>query len=871
MDTEQIQSTLVKLYHEEGHRIVFWYDSDAEFHDILPSLDLDDVKILQLEDDGSLALKIQLEIEDPQGRYLVYSHDAEPVPEEDWLLDIKLYSYVFHADRASIILNELGLTSQSLRPYLNERKTFFRSQDRTNRLQKWITPNDTEDLIDLKMLSVVVRVDHPNLFSLLMKLFGSFCTESGFDAAAKSKAWENIQKLNLGESFWQFIQQDFGYSVEEPNISDFLIRLLVSDFSNNLKSDLPSGLSHFLLPQGQMRQNVSVFLSQWKTTMGQFQNYNSVSKYYEKTLQIEGLLSAFEPDELVDLSTFASVERRIISSLRDTILQSPDEYDDVLNVISQRRDSYWLTTTFSKEQSNLFPVTYNAMESALALFRLRKKFDAGISYPTAKEMFAEYTAELYKVDQLYRHFHEAADLVEMGGWDILKTLANAVNDLYSNWFMDQLSITWDGFMKPESGEGLLEKWSFFMPCNQYQFFDHYVEKELRNKSRSRVFVIVSDAFRYEAAEELTRGINSKYRLQASLESMLGVLPSYTSLGMAALLPHKKLSYKADTGEVRLDDKPVASLEQRSGILSAKNGVAIKADDLMAMNKSQGRDFVKPYQVVYIYHNQIDALGDKAVTEAKTFSATRTAIDEISSLIRFLVNNLNGSYILATADHGFIYQEKVPTQIDKSVLDGKPAGAVKTKKRYIIGQNLGDTPKAWHGQLAVTAQAEGDMEFWVPKGTNRFHFKGGARFFHGGAMLQEIVVPVVTVRELRGSAKEKSQVNTVGVSLLGSNKKIVTNRHRFEFIQTEKVSERNLAQTLLISLRDGNDLISNEETITFDSLSSDMDERKKSIMLMLKSAQFDSKKEYSLVLRDAETEIEYARYPVTIDLALMNDF
>jgi hypothetical protein len=183
MDTGQIQATLRKLYREEGHRIVFWYDSEAEFHDILPSLQLDAVQILHIEEKGSLAVKIQLELEKSQDRYLVYSAAAEPAPENDWLLDIKLYSYVFHADRASIILNELGLTSQSLRPYLNKRKIFFRSQDRTNRLQRWISPDDTEDVIDLKMLAVITKVEQPIFFAILMKLFGSFCVESVFDSA----------------------------------------------------------------------------------------------------------------------------------------------------------------------------------------------------------------------------------------------------------------------------------------------------------------------------------------------------------------------------------------------------------------------------------------------------------------------------------------------------------------------------------------------------------------------------------------------------------------------------------------------------------------------------------------------------------------
>lgn len=164
-----------------------------------------------------------------------------------------------------------------------------------------------------------------------------------------------------------------------------------------------------------------------------------------------------------------------------------------------------------------------------------------------------------------------------------------------------------------------------------------------------------------------------------------------------------------------------------------------------------------------------------------------------------------------------------------------------------------------------------MEFWLPKGMNRFHFVGGAKFFHGGAMLQEIVVPVITIRELWGKALQKSEISKVGVSLLGAHKKVVTNIHRFEFIQTDAVSERVRPRSLLISLRDGNDIISSEETVTFDSSSSSMDERKKSVRLMLKSREYDSKKEYALVLRDPETDIEYERIPVTIDLAFINDF
>jgi hypothetical protein len=55
-------------------------------------------------------------------RHIIYAPYPEPVPEEDWLLDIRLYSYTFHADKASIVLDELGLTSQGMRLYLKGRK-----------------------------------------------------------------------------------------------------------------------------------------------------------------------------------------------------------------------------------------------------------------------------------------------------------------------------------------------------------------------------------------------------------------------------------------------------------------------------------------------------------------------------------------------------------------------------------------------------------------------------------------------------------------------------------------------------------------------------------------------------------------------------
>jgi hypothetical protein len=114
------------------------------------------------------------------------------------------------------------------------------------------------------------------------------------------------------------------------------------------------------------------------------------------------------------------------------------------------------------------------------------------------------------------------------------------------------------------------------------------------------------------------------------------------------------------------------------------------------------------------------------------------------------------------------------------------------------------------------------------------------------------------------------VRQVGVSLLGSVKKLVTNRPVYKFIQTEPVSERMKPITLKIALRDDNELISNEETVTFNSTSASLDDRQKTVKLALKNVTYDNKREYHLVLRNVD-DTEYDRIPIIIDIAFANDF
>lgn len=873
MDMHQINDALDRIFHEEGARIVFWNDPEREFQNVVPFLMLDGVKTIRLDEEGTLEIKIRLEREDPTGKYLLYSPAEEPDYESDWLLDIRLYSRSFRADRASILLDQLGLKNHHLRQHLADRRKFFDNKERFQKIKPLVAGDDIAADLDRKMIAVVTRADQPELFNIVRTLFHAY-TEAGdeIDLDTPPPAWEQVEKFDLAQPFWEEVKNKFGYAEDAPTLKKFLIRLLVTDYAHHVKKDVPGALVHLVLPP-QGRSNAIVCLAQWRDSSSKGSSYDRLSEDVAALIHLEDHLHGLEVGDLIDVMTFLKVEKTVASLLRERVQSTADTInaDDVRAIATRRQAGHWSSPTVAgapEVPRKAFHAVYDALVAAADFFSLRNQHHHGFDYPDAATLYQAYEGELFRFDQLYRHFCEAADHAESQPWDILKALREAVEGCYVNWFVPTLALAWGKFVDPQGPTRLLAKWQFEKTPNQQRFFERHVRPRLEEAGNRRAYVIISDAFRYEAAQELAHELNGKYRFEATLTSQLGVLPSFTALGMASLLPHKTLAFKPN-GDVLVDGKPTASTEQRDEILKVVGGMACRASDLLAMKKEEGREYVRGKRAVYIYHNAVDAVGES--TEEKTFEGVRKAIDELASLVSYIVNNLNGSHVVITADHGFLFTESAPGEPEKSKLAQKPDGTVRAKKRYLIGTGLPDHDAAWHGKTSVTANAGGDMEFWIPRAANRFHFAGGARFVHGGAMLQEIVVPVITVREVEGKSAKDTKTKPVTVHVLGTSHKITTNRHRFELIQVEPVSERVKAVTLKVAVYEGNEPVTNIETVTFDSASEKMDERKKWVHLVLQDRQYEKKTPYRLVLRDAESGIEQQGVPVVIDRAFTDDF
>lgn len=869
MSQSRIVDSLVALY--ANNTVVFWHDVDAEFSTSVDGLPLQDVQLVRI--DSMPALQVKLNIERaPRQKWLLYSNKSEPELAQDWLLDIRLRSKTFRADAASMLLEDLGLASQTLRAHLKQRAKFLRAKERQERLKRWVSSADDAETLDRKMLGVLARADQPDLFSILLRLFGSLVVDGEANLDADAKVWQEIVANELDQVFWVLVKNELGYDEAQPTVRDLMLRIFVTDFARSCPGKLPESLSHFILVDKAGAANASVFAARWRSDMAHFANYNVLSKAVANELNLLGLLSGMTAESLADSMTFEVAERRIIHDLKDRIIAGAGaNMETVRALIARRRDGHWANRLMvqSSETTRALVACYNALEGAADFFELKARYVSAFSFADAAVALNAYQADLFRFDQFYRRFHHAADAVEPTGWALLHELRERIEDAYSGWFIPQLSSAWSKVLEGE--QGLLASWKLPGLPNQQDFYAQQVKPLFQSGITKRVFVVISDAFRFEAAEELVREMNSRNRLKASLASMLGVLPSYTTLGMAALLPHDTLAYKLNANlDVMADGQPTATIEQRSAQLGRFGGIAIKAEELLALGKDKGRELVRDHSLVYVYHDRIDMIGDKQASETKTFEAVADTLTELSQLSSFIINSLNGSVVLITADHGFMYQESALDVADKSALDEKPEGMLKAKKRYLLGQNIGKTAKAWSGNTAITAGTDeaGSVDFWVPKGVARFHFAGGARFVHGSAMPQEIVVPLITVRV---SESDKAKTRLVEFTLLGASNKVVTNKQRFEFIQTDAVSERVLPRTVLISLRDGQTLISDEQTLTFDSTSQLMDERKRSVMLTIVSGAHDRAKDYFLIARDAQTKVEIIRMPLKIDVSFGNDF
>ena len=326
-------------------------------------------------------------------------------------------------------------------------------------------------------------------------------------------------------------------------------------------------------------------------------------------------------------------------------------------------------------------------------------------------------------------------------------------------------------------------------------------------------VFISDAMRYEVAQQLFETLAMDAKCTAKLTPAVSTVPSYTQLGMAALLPHVSLEIQPDS-TVTILGKKTAGTAARESILQAaeKNSSCIQFDQMQNMRRDELRSYFSGKTLVYVYHNQIDARGDEARTENEVFSACEEAVEELYKEIRRLTDNANIRHFIVTADHGFIYKRDKLSESEK--IAGKSMENAFVNRRFVVSAAPLQDDGIGHMSMGAVLGNQDAKVVSYPVSSNVFKVAGGgANYVHGGSSPQEMLVPVLDIKMERGHQETKNAEIAL-VSILHKITNLITS---MDFVQSEAVSDTvKPAKYRVFFISEDNEKISNENTYVADN-------------------------------------------------------
>jgi len=773
----------------DRHRIVFWYDIKQELRKDFEALDLEGVEKIELNN-NEFAIKYQILREQPEQKFLLYREGVQPNDLDNWLLDVQLAHSEFRTDQVAIWLAdlELGIEFSEL---VQAHADFFQAVKRKQKLKTLLNTNDTAGLIRLKMLAVCTSAE-ARVDCILENLLADL-------AEGKDDKLKLLTRCQLDGFLWEQLGRYYGYYCDNPSLKDFTLELFKSCYAMGLEGDV------------KLSNDALVFLKRWKDSR-QFETaFEQLSTQAADDLSIEQDLSQRDFRTVIELDYFRIIDQRIITDLVHAVVARTVTSGDVALWVRQRRLSHWYSE---------FKHLYEAIDYAAQFIQLMGEIS--LTMESLSDGVERYCQSWFHLDQHYRKFiyHvSCSNQVSLMG-----ELAETIENLYCNNYLLALNDRWQSFVDST------EMWNASPIPLQKNFFERYVRPFLRKDKK--VYVIISDALRYEVGEEFLSLIRKEDRYEAKLEANLSMLPSYTQLGMAALLPNTSLAIADnDSGTVLVDGQSSQGTQNRTKILRAAlndKAVAIKANAFMEMHRDESRELLKANDVIYLYHNRIDHTGDKIQSEGEAFDAAERTLDDLMRLVKRLTA-ANASNILLTADHGFIYQHK---EIDESDFAGQEVTGEQVlyrDRRFVLGKGLSPNNSVKLFQSKELGLL-GDMEVAIPKSINRLRLRGsGSRFVHGGAALQEVVVPVVRINK-----KRQSDLSQVEVEILrGSSSVITSGQLAVRFYQDQAVTEKLQARVLRAGIyTESGDLISDCHELNFDFISENTRERELQVRFVL---------------------------------------
>ena len=591
-----------------------------------------------------------------------------------------------------------------------------------------------------------------------------------------------FSKYDVLDTFWKMVMNYFGGETDsEVDLKYLVERIFITYLANELNNKLPDRFKNYYLKQS---DNVQIFIDRFADSNKYQQYYDNCSSTVWRDLNLNTVLKHEPAMILTKISIFEEINHLILAKLVAKFDgKRITDYEQLLEIIDQMLDH-----TRNNFNGGTEP-EYKFLRYAAELLNLRVPM-----VDDWQDELNDYLDNSYKIDTIYRKSLLAyTNIIDTDNYiDIKKT----IDRYYGNILLDSSVKQWNETFDLKEVPAKLK---------QERFYHNYVRDV-----RERVVVIFSDALRYEVAKELEEELNSDDRLTMKMNHAITVLPSVTYMGMNVMLPHETLEWDNKTSKVKVNGENAENTDSRDKLLKSydKNNLAFQLKNVLEMSSKEIKQMITGKNVIYLYHNQIDAKGHELKTTKELVEATEKAIDEIKQAVQVLRTN-GITHIIITADHGFIYQEKPIEDKDKIDLQGQNYEG-NAHLRYLITPSQISVMGVKNTTMGVSLNNDDPTNVYYPVSPNEFVARSGSKnYVHGGSSIQEMLIPVLDIK----ATSRRSIAQPAEIKLAATTFRINNLKMNLLFNQTAPISDTVLPAEYhaYFTDEDGN-LISNNVTI-----------------------------------------------------------
>lgn len=787
-------------------RVLFFFDSTQSYgFDISTWADKD---ILCIPVTGQyFTLKYQLETELKNKKVFLYFNRPEPNAqelEEFPLVDLLIANKQLHVDPVMAFIEENKLPGNARKIVEKYYQGELRHKGRRDFLASVLSPMEfSEKALRKGLLCYHLGLKRISDFNIITaQVFVLALTQNDFETTI-----DKLKKLDLLEMLESIMKEVFGDALKEINFAG------IKDLANRFKYNLILRTEARALPEDQynrLKEDNPIRLSRINSLLNDWEADSQVNPYLGNV--IEELSANIKEEKIIEWYGSEKTFGYYTSKLKQQLLEECLKQYETQPAKVKQIIKPWFE---NEEADGELQTVIQFLWYASSMFEVRNLY-TNFTFDNPAEYIHRYERELYQVDLCYRKANDA-----FGAWQKQTGRINldkhirSLHEAYEAEFITPFNNEW---MK------CLKAFKFNLNeipiAKQYNFY-----REKVTTKQQKTAVIISDAFRYEAARELVDQLTRDSKNVTKIDVMLASIPSVTSLGMANLLPNKGLKVSGNGFVIEgISTEGTANRAKILQLTNPKTG-AIDFKNIIAFDQDQGRDYFKQNDVAYVYHNKIDGRGEAAKTEKSTFDAVQETLDDIKTLVRKL-NSWNVYRILITADHGFLQSMRdIPETMKENVPN--VTEEFKVKNRVVMGKDIKGA--AYTLNITDTTNIKESIPIGLPKSVNRYRIQAaGVQYVHGGASIQELIVPVIEYSRMREETSEK-----VKVKLLKFDDKITSGYMRLNVLQLEPVASGMKELEATVGLyNDKDETVSNEQITLFNSSSTVATERNTQIVLTL---------------------------------------